>query len=78
MKGGHDVKPETFITRFVSALGYYAETNLLLPERHIEHVGPLKRASGFIQPDGTFTWASFEKVEPGANSSAPGVTSTRR
>ena len=66
VKGGHDVKPETFITRFVSALGYYAETTYFLAKGHIEQVGKLKRASGFIQPDGTFTWASFEKIEPGA------------
>jgi hypothetical protein len=66
VKGGHDVKPETFITRFVSALGYYAETTYFFSKGRIEHIGPLKRASGFIQPDGTFTWASFEKIEPGA------------
>ena len=26
----------------------------------------LKRASGFIEPDGSYTWASFERLEPGA------------
>jgi hypothetical protein len=66
VKGGHDVKPETFITRFVSALGYYAETTYFLAKGHIEGIGRLKRASGFIQHDGTFTWASFEKIEPGS------------
>jgi hypothetical protein len=66
VKGGRDVQPETFITRFVSALGYYAETTYFFPKGHIEHVSRLKRASGFIQPDGTFTWASFEKIEHGS------------
>lgn len=66
VKGGHDVIPEAFITRFISALGYYAETTYFFPKGRIEHVGPLKRASGFIQPDGSFTYASFEKVEPGS------------
>ena len=28
-----DVKPETFITRFVMALGYYAETTYFFAER---------------------------------------------
>jgi len=66
VKGGLDVKPETFITRFVTALGYYAETTYFFAEGRIEGVPALKRASGFIKPDGSFTWASFEKIEPGA------------
>jgi hypothetical protein len=66
VKGGHDVKPETFITRFVTALGYFAETTHFLADGRIENVTALKRASGFIKPDGTFTWASFEKREPNA------------
>ena len=28
VKGGRDVIPETFITRFVAALGYYSETTV--------------------------------------------------
>jgi hypothetical protein len=67
VKGGKDVKPETFITRFVRALGYYAETTHFLAEGKIQNVPPaLKRASGFIKPDGSFTWAAFEKIETGA------------
>lgn len=66
VKGGLDVKPETFITRFVTALGYYAETTYFFAEGSIRNVPPLGRASGFIKPDGSFTWASFEKIEPGA------------
>jgi hypothetical protein len=66
LKGGLDVKPETFITRFVMALGYYAETTYFFPEGRIQGVPVLQRASGFINPDGRFTWASFEKIEPGS------------
>jgi hypothetical protein len=66
VKGGHDVKSETFITRFVTALGYFAETTHFLAEGRIQSVPVLKRASGFIKPDGFFTWAAFEKLEPGA------------
>lgn len=63
VKGGHDVKAETFITRFVSALGYYAETTFFLAQGKMRGVPALQRASGFIQPDGSFTWAAFEKIE---------------
>ena len=66
VKGGRDVKPETFITRFVSALGYYAETTYFCAKGRIENTRPLKRKSEFLQPDGTFTWVSFEKIEPGS------------
>jgi len=66
VKGGHDVKAETFITRFVSALGYYAETTHFLAKGEIRDAPELKRASGFIQPDGSFTWAAFEKIESDA------------
>ncbi|HYP07633.1 MAG TPA: hypothetical protein VER03_15475 [Bryobacteraceae bacterium] len=66
VKGGRDVMSETFITRFVTALGYYAETTVFSAHGRIEGIPALKRASGFIQPDGAYTWASFERIEPGA------------
>lgn len=66
VKGGFDAKPETFITRFVSALGYFGEVTHFLAQGRIENVPSLKRASGFIKPDGTFTWAAFERIEPDA------------
>lgn len=40
VKGGLDVKPETFITRFVTALGYYAETTYFFAEGRIEEFPP--------------------------------------
>src|SRR4051794_725822 len=66
VKGGRDGQPETFISRFVRAVGYYTETTYFLPAGRIEKVPALKRASGFIKADGSFTWASFEKLEPDA------------
>ena len=66
VKGGRDAMPEAFITRFVSALGYYAETTKFSARGHIRGVPPLKRASGFVKADGSYTWASFEKAEKGA------------
>lgn len=65
VKGGLEVRAETFCTRLVAALGYYAEPTFFLAAGHIDRLGPLRRASGFIQPNGDFTWASFERFEPG-------------
>ena len=63
VQGGMDAKPEAFITRFVKALGYYAETNVYSAEGRILKVPQLQRASGFIKPDGSYTWAAFERVD---------------
>lgn len=66
LKGGLEVRAETFVTRFVAALGYYAETTYFMSKGKVEGVpGRLGRASGFVQPDGTFTFASFERLEDG-------------
>ena len=64
VKGVLEVRAETFVTRLVASLGYYAETTYFFPRGRIEQVGPLKRASGFIQADGSFTYAAFERIEP--------------
>ena len=64
LEGGLEVRAETFVTRFVSALGYYAETTYFVAKGNVDHVGPLKRASGFISKDGSFTYASLERREP--------------
>ena len=65
VKGGLEVRAESFCTRLVAALGYYAEPTYFLPTGRIDGLQSLSRASGFIQPNGTFTWASFERFEPG-------------
>lgn len=62
MKGGLEVRAETFVTRFVAALGYYAETTYFLAKGKVEGMhAPLRRASGFMNNDGSFTFASFER-----------------
>jgi hypothetical protein len=64
VKGGLEVRAETFVTRLVASLGYYAETTYFFPRGRIENIGPLKRASGFVRSDGSFTYAAFERIEP--------------
>jgi hypothetical protein len=61
IKGGLEVRAETFVTRLVGALGYYTETTYFLPDGRIEGIGAIDRARGFVKPDGTFTYASFER-----------------
>jgi hypothetical protein len=61
VKGGYEGRAEAFITRFISASGYYADSVWFLERGHVEGVRwPLKRAQGFVAPDGSFTYASFE------------------
>lgn len=65
VKGGPEARADAFSTRFVSALGYYAETICFIRQGRIDSLTvKLRRAGGFIQPDGTFTWASFERRDP--------------
>src|SRR5437660_286668 len=61
VKAGLEVKTEGFVTRLVAALGYYAEPTAFVWHGKIENVKSLKRAAGFIQPDGSFWNASFER-----------------
>lgn len=67
LKGGYEGRAEAFITRFISALGYYADSVWFLERGRIEGVRwPLKRAQGFIARDGSFTYASCELRDPRA------------
>ena len=61
VKGGLEPKTESFVTRLVAALGYYAEPTAFVAHGKIEGVTSLKRAAGFIQPDGSFSNGSFER-----------------
>ncbi len=65
VKGGREVRSEAFCTRLAAAIGYYAEPTYFVASGRMEGVGNLRRASGFIQNDGAFTYASFERFEPG-------------
>ena len=61
VKGGLEPKAESFVTRLVAALGYYADPTAFIAHGKIEGVTSLKRAAGFIQPDGSFSNGSFER-----------------
>ena len=61
VKGGLEPQAESFTTRLVAALGYYADPTVFVAHGKIEGVTTLKRAAGFIQPDGSFSNGSFER-----------------
>lgn len=65
VKGGHESKPEVFATWFIRSLGFHADTLHFVRAGKIERVGKLKRAWWFIQRDGAFRDASFERIEDG-------------
>jgi hypothetical protein len=65
VKGGLEVKSESFATRLVSAMGYHAEPTVFVASGRIEGVNKkLDRAKNFIRPDGSFTNAAFERRDP--------------
>ncbi len=65
VKGGPEGRADSFATRLVGALGYYADAVWFLKSGTIEGVrAPLGRASGFIGRDGSFTYAAFELRDP--------------
>lgn len=67
VKGGKEARAEAFATRFVAALGYYADSVFFIASGRFDKTPPrLKRASGFIKSDGKFTWAGFERRDPAA------------
>jgi len=61
VKFGSEVNAETFATRMAWAAGYYVEPDYYIPSGKIEKVGPLTRAKKFIQQDGSFKAARFER-----------------
>jgi hypothetical protein len=61
VKAGPEVKSESFATRFVAALGYHADSVVYVKSGKILDAPPLIRAAGFIQPDGSFWEAAFER-----------------
>jgi hypothetical protein len=66
VKGGPEIKSESFATRLVVAVGYYADAVSYVKSGKIIGVGPLKRAAEFIRPDGSFNEVSFERRDPHA------------
>jgi hypothetical protein len=62
VKWGEEVKAETFVTRLVSATGYFVEPSYFVPKGRVESVGKLGRAAAFIdrKDGGAFKNARFE------------------
>jgi len=60
-KFGTEVNAETFATRIAWAAGYFVEPAYFVPSGKIEKLGALDRAKKFIQPDGSFADARFER-----------------
>ena len=60
-KFGTEVNAETFATRIAWAAGYFVDPAYFVPSGKIEGVGPLTRAKKFIQADGSFSDARFER-----------------
>jgi hypothetical protein len=60
-KFGTEVNAETFATRIAWAAGYFVEPAYFVPNGKIQAVGPLDRAKKFIQADGSFSDARFER-----------------
>jgi len=61
VKGGLETQTESFVTRLVAALGYHADPTVFVAHGKVEGVTSLKRAAGFVQPDGSFSNGSLER-----------------
>jgi hypothetical protein len=60
VKWGTEVNAETFATRLVAAVGYFAEPAYFVPSGKIEGVTGLTRAKSKVKEDGSFVDARFE------------------
>jgi hypothetical protein len=60
IKWGSEVNAETFATRMIWAVGYFAEPSYFVPSGTIRNVGELKRAKDFVGRDGSFRDGRFE------------------
>jgi hypothetical protein len=65
VKWGEEVNSEVFASRLVSAVGYYVEPSYYVQSGRILGVTKLDRAKKYVQSDGGFTEARFEKKEKG-------------
>jgi hypothetical protein len=61
VKWGEEVKSETFAARIVWAVGYFVEPNYFIARGKIVGVKGLDRAKKYVEPDGSFVDARFEK-----------------
>lgn len=60
VKFGQEVIPECFASRFLPALGYFAETAYYVPAGRMDGVAKLRRAGRMVKRDGSFAKARFE------------------
>jgi len=60
VKFGEEVIPECFASRFVTALGYFAEPTYFVATGKIQGMQKLRRAGRMIKPDGRFAKGRFE------------------
>jgi hypothetical protein len=63
VKSGPEARVETFVTRLVSALGYFAEVTWFVESGVVEAFPPGLR-SRVVDQNGRFTWVGFELIEP--------------
>ncbi len=60
VKFGAEAIPDCFASRFVTAIGYFAEWNYFVDRGRIEGLGKLNRARHVVRPDGSFARARFQ------------------
>lgn len=63
VKWGQEVHSEVFAARLVWAVGYYVEPSYFVPSGRIIGVAKLDRAKKYVEPDGSFYAARFEKKD---------------
>src|SRR5262249_54183484 len=67
VKFGSEAHSETFMSRFVTALGYAAEPTYFIASGTIEAIHDLKRARHYIAKDGSFHDARFKLHLPNSD-----------
>src|ERR1700688_2357693 len=65
VKLGEEAKPETAATRFVWAMGYFADEDYFVPTLHVSGIAKLQRKSKEVAADGTVTNARLKRQGPG-------------
>jgi hypothetical protein len=63
VKWGEEIHSEVFASRLVWAVGYYVEPSHYVPSGKILRVSGLDRAKKYVEPDGAFLNARFEKKD---------------
>lgn len=64
VKFGGKVIPESFCSRFVTAMGYLVEPSYFVGMGKLEHAEGLRRARRYVNPNGTLQRARFQLRDP--------------